>query len=418
MFQQFFTDTIESKFIKSLLSSTPIPTLPITKEGGYIIEGCFYIFGRNIIKCTQSGYVPSSNTRLLIGDDSIASNSTILNSGVIPGKFDIIDTYEVGKDSIQMSEKYFSKYSYYDSDTHYYLGQYLRALRDINNIDLMPFYNCFNYRLGHDFYLTNSTNGYLQNGDYGYDFAKSNMVKTLMVPIKFDTSYTIAIDCSSQVYMKSILYGQLGMLNTYLISGASGNITNYLMEDNGRKLTSKSFLSFKDPQVYSISHSSHTSDITDAEMKQMERNLYLVIQLPISNNSSVVVLEGDYTKCGVEKVFNMECIDKISSTELDNALLTNLSLLQFNDRQIYAFSNRLIEYLLLNVIDKDDEIWQNIQRVREYTGYSNDVMGVWDNKLRAQLFEKYVNDLRTKKLDINGYVDKDMERLITRGIDV
>jgi len=45
-----------------------------------------------------------------------------------------------------MSEQAISKSSYYDSDTHYRLGRYLRYIRDVYNINLMPFYNCYNYK--------------------------------------------------------------------------------------------------------------------------------------------------------------------------------------------------------------------------------------------------------------------------------
>ena len=38
---------------------------------------------------------------------------------------------------------YISNTSYYDSNTHYFLGQYLRMIRDLYNIDLMAYYNCW-----------------------------------------------------------------------------------------------------------------------------------------------------------------------------------------------------------------------------------------------------------------------------------
>ena len=47
------------------------------------------------------------------------------------------------------------------------------------------------------------------------------------------------------------------------------------------------------------------------------RDLYMLIQIPANNNSSIVVLEGDYTTVDFPKTFNAEYINELSNTTLD-----------------------------------------------------------------------------------------------------
>ena len=54
MFQKFFTNTIESKFIKYLLSKTPLPLYPTISDGDYMVKDCIYIYRTSIIKCKKS----------------------------------------------------------------------------------------------------------------------------------------------------------------------------------------------------------------------------------------------------------------------------------------------------------------------------------------------------------------------------
>ena len=92
--------------------------------------------------------------------------------------------------------------SYYDSETHYHLGQYLRCLRDIKGIDLMPFYNCFNHKYISDIRL---------NIDKPYiDISSDPNIQVLAIPIKFNQLYTIALDSSDRLLMKAIIYDDLG----------------------------------------------------------------------------------------------------------------------------------------------------------------------------------------------------------------
>ena len=152
-----------------------------------------------------------------------------------------------------------------------------------------------------------------------------------------------------------------------------------------------------------------------------EKYLYLVIQLPVSNKSSITVLEGDYTKTYNTSKLNGEDIESLGDKEVNKILLSKLSLLMINTKNVYAFSDRLIEYLLLNVIDYQDEISKNTLRAQTYMNLLTKTgiqPGVFDVKTRYYLFKKYMEENDNIGYDITGFVDKDMEKFITRGYDV
>jgi hypothetical protein len=160
----------------------------------------------------------------------------------------------------------------------------------------------------------------------------------------------------------------------------------------------------------------------------MEKYLYLCIQLPVTNESSIVVLEGEYrNRLPEEEVeqfdlsqINVQNIKYISDAQINQKLLSNLSLLLMNTRTSYAFSNRLMEYLLWNVIDYQDEISQNTLRIQEYQElyrYKTYAPGVFDKETRFLTYNGYMHDENTSDIDINGFVDKDVEKFVTRGFD-
>lgn len=108
---------------------------------------------------------------------------------------------------------------------------------------------------------------------------------------------------------------------------------------------------------------------------------------------------------------------KVNFTEyLNNYLYSDLSLLKYLGNNSYAFSNRLLEYLLDNVITKNDQISKNTIRVQESINYPQ-INGVWDDNLRVNIFNSIVS--KSKRLDksipkdINGFVDKDSEKLLS-----
>ena len=129
MYQKFFTKTIESKFIKNLLKNTPLPIYKVIRDNDYIIEGNIYIYKERIIKATKSGIIQS-------------------------GMYKVLALYNFGDDYPNYTERFISRYSYYDSDTHEFLGKYLRCLKGIYGLDLMPLYNCYSGRISTNFYVS------------------------------------------------------------------------------------------------------------------------------------------------------------------------------------------------------------------------------------------------------------------------
>lgn len=379
--QKFFTDTLMSKFIKNMLLNTPLPLINTVREFDVIVKDCFYVFKTNVIKCTKTGTLVDSHTEF--ADDIESLNKA---------EYTLIQPFVWGKDLPKVTERFFSKYNYYDSDTHLYLGKYLRCLRDIKDIDLMPFYNCFNYKIVSDIFLP-----------LGTDSSNENK-KVIAVPIKFNKTYTIAIDSGTRVLMQSVLYGQTGLLKN-----ANGED---LSEQLGENTIVHGHLEFLHPVTYKL-------ECYDKNLLSLEKYLYLIIQFSASNNSSIVVLEGDYTHLNGTKIIDANYLEKIPNKQLDEIFLSELSLLQINDTNIYAFSNRLIEYLLLNAITSDDEISHNIYNIQKQLGLFNDKKiskGTWSDYLRYVVYNDYMNRTNITKLDINGFVDKDVERYIIRGV--
>lgn len=592
--QQFFTDTIESKFIKELLYKSNLPLLTTKSSGDYIVKDFFYIYDGSIIKCTKSGN---------IGDD---------------GEFSIYDDYELGKKYLNLTENHISKYNYYDTDTHEKLGDYLRVLRDVRGIDLMPYYNCFSYKTisgfeissyidiskyskytivsddenyyvskkdrntysiedtsywnstpksevqpfynyeefdfvyiegegsaSMDYYCVNKTGrntttspranndptnwttqtvvlpwpfiGYYDVSKYtlvtnnnkyyvnktgshksippaddienwveketkhwspqpsiSYDeyalvsykdniytskigsntndlltsYWSTNTVeewekihtmytistnstsryKLLVAPVRFGKTYTISLECPTEVIISQVFYNEFG-LNSIIDDDV--DILKKWYEDQSISIQG---MRFKHPITKTI----EIGDLDESIAQAREKDLYLVVQVPATNNSSILIQEGDYTslphfndydgtqdvKVGFPSnfslVYSMETPREESQQNLNKLLLSPLSLQRMNTGTSYAFADRLVEYLLLNVIDKDEQIDNNIELAQNVVElkkgtYTN---GVWNNPLRLALYQKFTRDFvsnRNKKvefIDINGFVDKDTEYLL------
>ena len=344
--QTFFTNTIESKFIKLLLYKKPILLPKTCKSGDTVYKGIVYFYNGQIIKITQTGIIDNG------------SKYQVLNIRDL----DILDRKNMSF--------YMSEYNFYDTETHEMLGKYLRQFRDITNIDLMPFYNCFSCNISHTLSI-NDSNEFVESALENY--------QTLLVPINFDKTYTIAIDCNN-IKIKPIFYSKYGILDC-----------NEIIQNT--QIVQQDICSFKQPILFNIKlNQFNENDII--KCLNYERYLKLAIQIPESTQSSIVVLEGNYIK--------------------PQENLSQLSLLQLNNKTIYAFSDKLIEFLLQNVVTSLDEFNEDIKYIQDRLGINtnNSLYGIWTDDLRDEMFKRYMNIENNlySKIDITGYMDKDIER--------
>ena len=143
------------------------------------------------------------------------------------------------------------------------------------------------------------------------------------------------------------------------------------------------------------------------------------MQLPKSNTSSVVVLEGNYIN-NTKKIVDRRYYNQLSQKQKDSIFLSELSLLRLNDSNSYAFSDKLIEYLTLNVVIPTEEIAGNITLAQKVIDgvIPNMYPGVWEDKIRTDGFDFFMNGYQEDSIlypvDINGYFDKDIERLLLK----
>lgn len=378
---KFFVNTIESKFIKSLVSNSPLPVFNTVRDGDLVLKDRIYVYKDSVIQCTKTGVMSPNNT---------------------DASYKILSGYAFGEEYFGVTSKYFPSSTYYDKDTHKELGRYLRCYRDIKGVNLMPFYNCFNYTVFADIHIKDGIIKYESSKDY----------KVLGVPIKFNKTYTIAIECSSGVKIYPIIYGKCGIVNDY--DGKPYNEYDALSS----QFKSINVSRFNTPFTYKVDM---LEDMVGYDLLlNAEKDLYIAIQLPASNESSIVVLEGDYTESNyAEYVYDVSMLKDLSDSQEDKLFTSKPSLLMLNDGVTYAFSNRLIEYLLLNVIDKSEIIDNNIVYVHKLLGMTEDnktLMGVWNAKTRARIYDLYKNVYGV--YDMSGYVDKDVENLLTKGVNV
>lgn len=333
--------------------------------------------------------------------------NNILETTVNKAEYLSLFPYEYGKVYNKLTQNYTSNSAYYDYNTHQYFGKFLRCLRDVKGIDLMPYYNLYS-----DNYLSN-----YRITLKGFEEYYNNTFKILKVPIKFNKTYTICIDCSSSVFICPALFTHNMPLVIRQDSGREINMTERLNSYNDY-IKEYSSLGFKSPITYRVDNTALTSrfgEVDCAYFHQYERNLYLLIQLPIYNKSTVCILEGDFTETQGNQIINPSESYKLHDYELNKVFCSNLSLMQFSTKDNYVYSDRIVEYMLWNVITSHESIVGNVEYTQDLIPniYSTkNKYGIWNNQLRSRIFDFSINNKKTKRLDLNGFVDKDTEQLL------
>lgn len=331
------------------------------------------------------------------------------------------------------TKNYVIKNNIYDYYTHEYLGEYLRFIRDFHNVDLMPLYNCFSDHICNNIELTFDV-GTVAKKSITFS-GRNPEYKIYMLPVKLFQKYTIAIDCQQGYELCCGIYGK------YLD-------TREIFKSIPEKTYKRVIGQFSKPILYDLAEllpnklpSEELTGTMEEQEKKKEQweekiawlaknegDLKLFIKLPASNNSSITVLDGDYRSwndsygVGINKTQNKTILNFEASDEyLSNSnlkLITPLQLLKFNTGKSYPFADRLVEYLLGNVITPLDEIADNIKRVQTIAlknGQINKADGIWTDKLQKILYSFMNSEELTKSNkketnhDILGYADKDVE---------
>ena len=331
----------------------------------------------------------------------------------------------------------------YDSYTHEYLGDYLRFHRDFANINLMPLYNCFSNRACPHLDISFPV-GASYTASFKTDQSfEATLYKYYMIPVKFFKNYTIAIDSSADVEVCCCIYDEYYNKDTDFIEVP--------------KLTYQCFsgMQFKTPVLYSkLQNLNSQVEDSESDLCQYEENLKLILKLPATNSSSIVILEGDYTTYNdagvlhctqaIESFANGK-VNKINANTitydtalksenktiinydhpeacefLADKLITPLQLLRSNTGESYPFADRLIEYLSGNAITEAEEIEDNIIRAKAVIKNNcnsavyaiDDSNGVWESVLQCLTYD-YLNEKHSFhdiNHDILGFIDKDVEK--------
>lgn len=415
MAQKYYVDNLISKFIKCLLWDTYIPTVDIWKPGKSLVKGFTYITYDKYIVVAKKDY-PSSNP--LDKEPKSALDQSY---------FTIIDKYIEGKFYKGLTTNFESNSALYDPDTHYMLGQYLRSIRDLHDLDLMPYYNCYSGissdKLRINKIITKDTT--IQDKyNISYNLVTDNTVNdglvSYIVPIKMNQDYTIYYNTSIPFQILPIYYDNI----------SAQEITN-------QKAIVVNGCSVLKPFKYKFDAKGNNDVFQDTRARLVEDYLCLLIQVPKNTDSNLVVLEGDYTnvKLNLNNTNNEASgykLPKVFLGDIDNIDLNTIlkpfpSLVLLQGDTNFAFSDRLIEYLLYNPIINNDRIKSNISRIQKYlsSNKAQEELGskytrtfikdIWDNNLRYYIYNLVTQNNKTRLFkDINGFVDKDTEFIIDK----
>jgi len=473
---KFNDNNIFVGFLKELLSSTPIPTIKIYKNDEDCIKNVIYLKDDYIVKCeSEQEIITTKNI------DENTWKETIITE-IKPPVFKEIQYFKYNTHYNNFTRTFNNKNLIYDKDTHIYLGEYLRYLRDYNKLNLMSMYNCFTDELPRNLNFNVKTPNLDSNGNNIYSQFNSEQAnyKYYLIPVKFFEDYMISIDSTLPLEICCCLYGK-----RHYTLNVNDNLSSLTYQKISSSVFDKPFKYSLLKELKSILNSQTTKYFTMEDYINYERDLKLVIKVSKDSLSSIVVLEGDhninngkifkgkYVKtesktlplAGTEGIeinkydyitdaLNTSYSDyKINFKDEDNNFndLSKLNLPSksqltfFNSGITVPFSNRLIEYLLENVVTNNEDISDNIKRI-QYNLLNKDKInrknkslieeqkakkeigaltylpskkGIWDDVYKGCLYSIAKNkNLLQDKFDILGYMDKDVEKALGNEYDI
>lgn len=396
--QEFGTQTFASSYIQNLIANTPLPICDTVRNGDLVIEGLSYIYNGNLIEVHKTGYIDTNNIGPLYPSDSLyPMNSLYPTDGAESAEYEILSQYRFGREYPKITYRFLPDNTFYDGDTHYHLGRYLRCLRSIYGVNYMPYYNCYTGQS-----LPNIQNYY----DWQYIY---------VIPIKFNTVYTMSWQSNRAITLRPTLY------HTKPITFE--NYNEYASQQS--ELNNAWNAISKQQIVHSRKYGDYYKFILRNEnpiIQKHQKYLYLLF-LADEPITSLSVVEGNYTNTDNIIIGNSDEADSMNDTDLEPPLpsfrdstdigvfevTSKLKLLSSEGRdQFYAFSNRLVEGLLHHMINKQDEVYHNIMRVQKVMGMNAD--GIWDDKIQTYAFRDYMaNATNLTHYDISGNIDKDVE---------
>lgn len=168
---------------KQVTFNTPYGELPIPEYDDYEFQGWYSkLFGGKRITADSIYDIPSNGMIYAQWRPPQHQETTKLSP---KAKFVPIGEYTFGDKNDKLCKNFTSNQEGYDSITHEKLGDYLRALRDMYGLNLMPLYNCF------------SNNPFAQYHIFEDRIVKTNYdyhTQIYKIPIRFNTDYTVCIE--------------------------------------------------------------------------------------------------------------------------------------------------------------------------------------------------------------------------------
>lgn len=425
-----YKNNLFTNFIKQLLATCPIPIYKTVRIGDVVVEGTRYVNKNHVFEVLPGGtgtfyydsrflftgpLVPredlvgidhifvvkpgdTSHHRMCPMDDNNVSSASSWSYYRSASTVNTVGSYTWGESKTNLTRAFTSNVSYYDADTHKHLGDYLRCLRDIENLDLMSLYNCYAGEQSDTYHIEDTA---IQKNTL-----PQSTKKLLYVPVKFNTDYTIGIDSPLGIKVLPVLLSE-GKPVTELNESLKPEQVNL-------KNTAKRFnyCSYENPVLF-------RTECLHPEHQSYEKYLYLAIEVSVSNTRPLVVLEGDHTlQCS-----SVVSVPVFANSQTPVTLTSRPSLLQVSSNDQHVVADSLFSYLLDYTIDTREQITANIKRVEDALDYRNPAfsspsVGVWTPQFQYYLYRRY-NDIQAKyglpDADVLGYIDKNMDTAIRKG---